>query len=198
MHAAYAGYRDDLGLEPLATRLRFLSPAAIAPELASPDPPPLIQEADEGWRRLADLHPDLFAMAESIHRDPLPLVQALAATPQTFVAGDWRLTNLGTLPGGETVLLNWAHPGEAPFAWDLVWYLGCNRPRLPEPREVAVQRYRSALESAGVVAGGWWQTQLELCLLGLVSSLGWATATRERSELDWWAQAAERAARRLD
>lgn len=198
MHAAYEGFVDEIGLEPLGTRLTFLAPDALAEELRHRDPPEVLCEAAEGWRRMADREPDLYARIGSLHRDPEPLVRALRATPQTFTAGDWRLANLGTGPGGETVLLDWAHPGEVPFAWDLVWYLGTNRPRLPEPREVAIQRYRSALEAhQGISTEHWWHEQLDLCLLGLVVCLGWALGSRGDEDLHWWAAAADRGWRRL-
>ena len=33
--------------------------------------------------------------------------------PLTFVAGDWKLGNVGRRPDGRTILLDWAYPGEA-------------------------------------------------------------------------------------
>lgn len=197
MHATYDGFSDDIGLMPMETRLRFLSPEVIAAELEADEPPATVLDAHRGWELLAQREPRLYASARRIHADPAPLTAALAETPHTFSAGDWRLENLGTGPQGQTILLDWAHPGQAPYAWDLAWYIAVNRPRLPEPRESAILRYRAALEAAGIVTDPWWQAQLDLCLLALIAGLGWGAALREPSELGWWATVAERGAERL-
>jgi hypothetical protein len=117
MHAANLGWEDDLGLYPLARRPLFFAPAAIAPELARDQVPVTLQVAKRGWALLPERDAGLFELVTAVHRDPATLAGLLAETPQTFIAGDWKLGNLGTRPTGETVLLDWAYPGEAPPAW---------------------------------------------------------------------------------
>jgi hypothetical protein len=134
--------------------------------------------------------------------NPAPLVQALAAFPWTVVHSDWKMGNLGVIPGRppRVVLLDWAVVGPAPPAVDLAWYLAVNSARLPVPKEAAIASYRGALERhLGLpVLDDWWQPQLDLCLLGGFLLLGWSKALgaahggteevrrREQAELDWW------------
>jgi aminoglycoside phosphotransferase (APT) family kinase protein len=124
------------------------------------------------------------------------LAGLLAETPQTFIAGDWKMGNLGTRPTGETVVLDWAYPGEAPPAWELAWYLALNRARIPESKSDTIARYRQALENAGIVTGAWWDRQLDLCLLAMTATIGWEKAVGDADELAWWSKRAQEAARR--
>ena len=98
----------------------------------------------------------------------------LAATPQTFVHGDWKLGNLGSRAGGTTVLLDWDRCGQAAGGVDLAWYLAVNCDRMPQSKEAAIAEYRRRLEAHGVDTSGWWDAQLALALLGGLVQLGWA------------------------
>jgi hypothetical protein len=196
MHAANIGWRDDLGLYPLERRTLFFAPATIAPELAGDDVPMTLQVADRGWTMLAERDAALFELVTAVHRDPSTLAGLLAETPQTFIAGDWKMGNLGTRPTGETVVLDWAYPGEAPPAWELAWYLALNRARIPESKSDTIARYRQALENAGIVTGAWWDRQLDLCLLAMTATIGWEKAVGDADELAWWSERAQEAARR--
>jgi hypothetical protein len=196
MHAVNMGWRDDLGLYPLARRPLFFAPATIAPELARDDVPLTLQVAKRGWTLLAERDPALFELVTAVHQDPTTLAGLLAETPQTFIAGDWKLGNLGSRPTGETVLLDWAYPGEAPPAWELAWYLALNRSRIPESKSDTIARYRQAQEAAGVSAGAWWDRQLDLCLLAMAATMGWEKAVGDVDELAWWSKRAQEAARR--
>ena len=113
----------------------------------------------------------------------------------TFVAGDWKLGNLGRRPDGRTVLLDWAYPGEAPLCWELAWYLALNAARIPESKEAAIAAYRASLEVRGVDTAGWFDRQLGQCLLGMSAVIGWEKAVGGDAELSWWAEAAEAGAR---
>jgi len=132
-----------------------------------------------------------------VHAHPGVLADALRSTPQTFVAGDWKLGNLGSRADGRTIVLDWAYPGEAPPCWELAWYLALNRSRLPETKEATIERYRQALESRGVETGDWWDRQLGLCLLGMMATIAWEKAVGDQAELDWWTAAAVAGARWL-
>jgi hypothetical protein len=196
MHAANMGWRDDLGLYPLARRPLFFAPATIAPELARDDLPLTLRVAERGWALLPERDPALFELVSTVHRDPTTLAGLLAETPQTFIAGDWKLGNLGSRSTGETVVLDWAYPGEAPPAWELAWYLALNRSRIPESKSDTIARYRHALEGAGVATGSWWDRQLELCLLAMAATMGWEKAVGDADELAWWSEQAQDAAAR--
>jgi hypothetical protein len=196
MHAANIGWQDDLGLYPLWRRPLFFAPATIAPEMTRNDLPLTLQVAERGWALLPERDPALFEIISSVHRDPTTLAGLLTETPQTFIAGDWKLGNLGSRPTGETVVLDWAYPGEAPPAWELAWYLALNRARIPESKSDTIARYRQALEAAGVATGTWWDRQLDLCLLAMAATMGWDKAVGDADELAWWSERAQNAAAR--
>src|ERR1700737_1402358 len=107
-------------------------------------------------------------------QEPPEIVPApLTATPVTFLHGDWKMSNLGTHPDGRTILIDWAYPGSGPPCWDLCWYLALNRARLPEAKEAAIDRFRDALERHGVVTTGWYEAQMDLCVIGMMAAFGW-------------------------
>jgi hypothetical protein len=189
-HATFLGWRDTIGLQDLARRFLFFAPEIIAPELAGPDVPGPIAAAAEGWRRLPSRSPRLAELVGLVHADPSALAAALAATPQTFVAGDWKLGNLGSRPDGRTVLLDWAYPGAAPPCWELAWYLALNRARMPRSKEDTIVAYRRALERHDVETTGWFDRQLGLCMLGMMATMAWEKALGDDDELGWWERAA--------
>lgn len=200
LSASTWGWRDTVGLCPPENRFLFFAPATIAPELARDWPdgvPGPLAAADEGWRRLADRHPELHRTATAIHDDPAPLVAAIRETPACFLQGDWKMGNLGHHPDGRTILLDWAYPGEGPPCWDLAWYLSLNAARLPESKEAAIDRFRLALERHDVETAGWFDDQLALCLLADMATFGWEKALGSDAELAWWADAALAGAERL-
>jgi hypothetical protein len=198
MHAAKIGWVDNIGLYDLARRFLFFAPETIAPELEQPEVPGTLQVADKGWRLLPKRAPDLHRLVADVHSAPAELAAALRTTPATFVAGDWKLGNLGSRPDGRTILLDWAYPGEAPPCWELAWYLALNRSRIPESKEATIQRYRAALERHGVDTTGWWERQLGLCLVAIMATFAWEKAVGDADELAWWAAAARDGARWLD
>lgn len=132
-----------------------------------------------------------------MHRDPSALAEALRGTPQTFVAGDWKLGNLGLRADGRTVVLDWAYPGEAAPCWDLTWYLAINAARTPISKEATIAAYRDRLEAHGVDTSDWWERQLGLSLLGMAAVFAWEKAVGSDDELAWWAEAATAGARWL-
>jgi hypothetical protein len=191
MHAHFWGWRDTVGLMPLAHRWRFFAPDNIESELRRPDVPPTLAVAEEGWTRLRERAPRLADIAATNHADPEPLARALADTPLTFVAGDWKMGNLGHHPDGRTILLDWAYPGAAPGTWDLAWYLALNRARLPQSKEATIASYRAALEARGIETATWFDRQLALSLLGMSVCFGWEKALGDDDELQWWHERAD-------
>jgi len=131
-----------------------------------------------------------------VHERPDAVTGPLNLTPLTFLQGDWKMGNLGSHPDGRTILLDWAYPGSGPACWDLCWYLALNRARIPEPKEAAIGRFRAALEARGVATDPWWDTQLDLCLIGIMATFGWEKALGDQAELDWWQDRVARAAAR--
>ena len=112
----------------------------------------------------------------SLARDPSALVDAFAGEPATLLHGDWKMGNLGSLPDGRTVLLDWALPGRGSPTGELAHYLALNTARLPETKESAIAWYRDSLEGAGISTGGWWERNLALGLLAGVVWFGWEKA----------------------
>jgi thiamine kinase-like enzyme len=125
-------------------------------------------------------------VARAVQADPEMLTGPLAATPVTFLHGDWKMGNLGTHPHGRTILIDWAYPGSGPACWDLCWYLALNQARLPESKEATITRFRNALERHGVTTSDWFDTQLDLCLIGIMATFGWEKALGHDDELRWW------------
>jgi thiamine kinase-like enzyme len=155
-----------------------------------------LRVAERGWKLLPERDAALFELVSAVHRDPTTLAGLLTETPQTFIAGDWKMGNLGTRKSGETVLLDWAYPGEAPPAWELAWYLALNRTRIPESKSDTIGRYRRSLERAGIDTDTWWDRQLDLCLLAMAATMGWEKAVGDADELAWWSERAQEAATR--
>jgi hypothetical protein len=197
LSAAFWGLEDSVeGLTTMSERLRFFDAANVARELAVPDPPGPIIAADAGWRALPGRSELLAKLARAVWEDPRVLTSRLDATPTTFLHGDWKMGNLGRLPAGQTILLDWAYPGTGPVCWDLCWYLALNRARLPESKEAAIARFRTDLERHGVDTSGWFETQLDLCVIGIMTTFGWEKALGDEAELRWWERFVAEALRR--
>jgi hypothetical protein len=196
MHAGFWGWRDDVGLCDDATRVSFFSADRIARE-AERGPltgvPALVLGS---WEQLARVVPATAGPVQALVQDPQPLVRALAETPRTLIHGDWKGGNLGLDPGGRTVLVDWAFPGEGAGCGDLAWYLAVNCDRLPESKEATIGRYRRELERQGVSTAGWFARQLDLALLSAFCMLGWSKAG-DPVELGWWAERVTPVARDL-
>jgi len=190
MHAFFLGWHDTIGLADLAHRFRFFAPDNIAAELLAEDVPGPIRVANEGWALLPQRAPALNALVTDVHQHADELASLLRTTPQTFVAGDWKMGNIGARPDGRTVLLDWAYPGEAPPCWELCWYMALNRARMPISKEDTMAYYRERLEHHGVDTTGWWEQQLGLTLVAIAGTFAWEKAVGDAAELAWWEAAA--------
>ena len=195
LHAAFWDCGDEVDVVPAMHRYLELSPWMAEAEAATGSPHLVPQLVAKGWPLLAEVAPAAAAVVTPLARDPGPLVDALAATPHTFVHSNWKLDNLGTDDSERTVLLDWEQPGcGAPLA-DLAWYLAINCRRLPQSKEDSIGAYRDALEACGVDTEPWWDRQLALCLLGALVQFGWEKALGGYDEeLAWWEMKAVRAA----
>jgi hypothetical protein len=197
LHARFWEFEDTVGLLPLSGRYQFFGRGMLEVERARGFDALVPRLAAEGWDRLRTVdHPAAGGVLDLV-ADPTPLVKALAASPQTFVQGDWKMGNLGRHPDGRTILLDWAYPGRGPATYELAWYLGINSARLPQTKEATIAAYRSALERHGVGTDGWFDDQLALALLGEAVILGWEKALGGGAELDWWLERAEEGLTRL-
>jgi hypothetical protein len=168
-----------------------LSPSMAEAELARGGDALVPRLVRRGWPLLEEVAPRAASVVVPLVHDPAPLVAALAETPQTFVHGNWKLDNLGTDDAGRTVLLDWEIPGRGAAASDLAWFLAINCRRLPISKEATIELYREALERHGVDTAGWWERQLELCLIGALVQFGWEKALGGYDdELAWWEERA--------
>jgi hypothetical protein len=184
-HAGFWGWRDDIGLCTDATRFSFFSDARLAREAERGPLTGVPAVVAPGWQELHRQVPGVAEHARALVDDPTPLVEALGETPRTFIHTDWKGGNLGLLPSGRTVLVDWAFPGEGAACSDLAWYLAVNCDRLPGSKESTVALYRRSLEQSGVPTAGWFERQLDLALLGAFCMLGWSK-TGDPTELSWW------------
>ena len=197
LSASFWGFEDTVGdLTTMEERLRFFDATNVARELAVMDPPGVIVAADTGWRKLPKRSAFLNEVAELVWRQPMTLTEPLSGTPRTFLHGDWKMGNLGSHPGGRTILLDWAYPGSGPACWDLCWYVALNRARLPESKEATIERFRADLERHGLDTADWFERQLDLCSIAIMVTFGWEKALGDESELRWWEQQVARAIRR--
>jgi hypothetical protein len=199
LHATFWDSPPASSLCALGTRLVFFGPSLglTERERGGTDVVPT-QLVPEGWTRFATRAPEAAAIVTALLEDPTPLVDALSATPQTLVHGDWKLGNLGSRPDGRTILLDWAIPGVAPGCLDLAWYLCLNRARLPESKDATAAAYRDALGDQGIDTSRWWDRQLTLSLLATMLLFGWEKALGDGEELAWWEDQVLRGARSLD
>jgi hypothetical protein len=196
--ARFWNWTDTVGLLPYAHRWLWFGVDMLAVEEGrgwQDHVPPI---AAKGWRRFAERAPSEVAIAvDDIRHDPFPFIDALRATPSTFLHGDWKMGNLGSHPNGRTILLDFAAPGQGPITHDLGWYLALNRARLPQPKEEAIEAFRDALERRGVATDAWWDVQLPLALLGTLVQFGWEKALGSDDELAWWCDRAREGLRLL-
>jgi hypothetical protein len=199
---AFRGWRDHLGLTTMTERIRFFAPQTIAGELAGPAPDLVVRLASQGWARLRELAPDLAALITTVQQRPEPLVAALGQTPASFLHGDWKMGNLGEHPDGRTILVDCAYPGSGPPCWDLMWYLALNRARIPVGKTEVIAQFRDALARRGWDTEEWFDRQVALCQLAMISTFDWEKALGAGdpagiAELEWWQQRAFAAAREL-
>jgi hypothetical protein len=198
MHAAFWDCGAECDVVPVMHRYLELSPWTARAEAAVGSDHLVPRLIGRGWPLLASVAPAAAAVVTPLAHDPGPLVDALAATPQTFVHSNWKLDNLGTDDVGRTVVLDWEQPGRGAALSDLAWYLAINCRRLPQAKEAAIEAYRKALEGCGVDTAPWWPRQLALCLLGALVQFGWEKALGGYDEeLAWWESRAVAAARFL-
>jgi hypothetical protein len=199
LHASFWDCGSECDVVPVMHRYLELSPWLPPAEAAIGAAHLVPRLVGEGWPRLAEVAPAAAQVVLPLARDPGPLVEALASTPQTFVHGNWKLDNLGTDDAGRTVILDWELPGRGAPLSDLAWYLAINCRRLPQPKEDSIRAYRAALEARGISTDAWWDRQLALCLLGALVQFGWEKALGGYDEeLAWWEKRAVEAARLLD
>jgi hypothetical protein len=192
------GWRDTIGLLPLANRWLFFGDADIEAERGLGWPNPVPKIASEGWVRFIERAPrDVGSLLRDVRADTRPLVEAVSTTPLTFLHSDWKLGNLGVQHDGRVVLLDWTYCGEGPICFELGWYLALNAARLPHAKEDAISALRSALEANGIATDGWWERQLSLCLLGTLAIFGWEKALGSDDELGWWCDRAREGRRHL-
>ena len=64
-------------------------------------------------------------------------------------------------------------------------------------KEEAIAAMRGSLERHGISTVGWWETQLDLCLLGTLVQFGWEKALGADDELGWWCDRAREGGARL-
>ncbi|HKA84159.1 MAG TPA: hypothetical protein VKD21_09860 [Acidimicrobiales bacterium] len=198
LSARFWGWTDAEGLTPPSLRWAFFGDAMLEVERRRGWPDEVPRIAATGWQAFAERAPeDVGRLVTELRRAPWTISEAVATTPTTFLHGDWKMGNLGSHADGRTILIDCAYPGEGPACHELGWYLAINRARLPESKEASIERFRSSLERHGVPTSGWWERQLDLCLMGTLVQFGWEKALGDGDELAWWSDRARAGARWL-
>ena len=197
LHAAFWGWRDEIGLTPLAEPLPGDGRPRSPPPRPRSDRPRRSRRCwrwgGRGCRRWRRRWRRSSCRCSTIRP---PCSPRWGQVPHTFVHGDWKAGNLGEHPDGRTILIDWGEfPGEASPLADLTWYLALNAARLPESKDDTIATYRRALEGHGVATAGWWDDAVALELLATMVQFGWEKALAGPGpELDWWESAALRGA----
>lgn len=195
MHAAFWECGEEVDVVPAMHRYLELSPWTAEAEAAIGSTHLVPMLIAKGWPLLSEVAPRAAEVVIPLAYDPAPLVEALAATPQTFVHSNWKLDNLGTDDQDRTVLIDWEQPGRGAGLSDLAWYLAINCRRLPRSKEHSIEVYRRALERNGIQTEPWFGRQLALSLLGAMVQFGWEKALGGYDdELAWWEEQAVAAA----
>ena len=191
LHAAAWGWRDTVGLVPVANRYSFFGPAAMACEAALRLPATGTRHRGRrlapARRRVARSWPTRCARCATRRgrcSTPWPRPRARSSTAtrssRTPASG----------PDGRTVLVDWSMTGAGPPVAEVVHSLALNRARIPDglrTRRDAIDAYRAALERHGVDTAPWFERQLALCLVGVMLQLAWEKAFDETGdELAWW------------
>lgn len=199
LSARTLGWRDEQSLlVPLGNRWSWFGPSSLAVEAERGWPDEVPPIAARGWEQFASRAPrDVGDAIDALRRDNGPLVVAARATPQCFVHGDWKLGNVGRCADGRTVLIDWSYPGEAPPCHELAWYLALNRSRMPFTKEAAIEAFAAALRRHGAEPAGWFERQLDICLLAMLVIIGWEKALGDEAELGWWCDRAREGLRWL-
>lgn len=200
LHAATWGWRDTLGLVPVANRYSFFGPAALECEAALGFPQPVARIAADGWQRLDAVDPAFADALRPLRHAPWPLFDALAETPTAFLHGDTKFANLGSHPDGRTVFVDWSMSGAGPPLAEVAHSLALNNARTPTGYgyDATVDAYRAALERHGVDTASWFERQLSLCLVGIMVLLGWEKSYDESgTERAWWRERTVDTAREL-
>lgn len=192
------GWPGNPALLPFANRWLMFGETVMADEEARGWPNFVPRIARDGWLRFVDMAPPAARdLVMDLRHDQSPLAEALAATPTSFLHGDWKMGNLGIANDGRTILLDWTYCGAGPVCHELGWYLALNRARLPESKEATIERLRTSLERHGVETASWWDRQLPLSLLGTLVQFGWEKAFGDTDELGWWCDRAVEGAQQL-
>lgn len=188
-------------LAPLARRFSILGPGAAAEELRRPNPHPLFESVDRGWRLALSR---LSQPVRTLLLTPADVIaQRYADLPATLVHGDAKIGNFAFLPTGRLAAFDWTGMGFGPATIDLGYYLAVSGVRLARPREQVVDHYRRFLarELHTSVSPELWNEMRSAAVLGGALMLLWSKALALESgapggeeEWGWWVHQLERLA----
>ena len=188
LHAAFWGWRDDVGLTPLDRRYLLFSPGVAAAEAASGSTAAVPRFMADGWRRLPDVSPAMADCVLPLLADPAP-ARRRAGAPAAH-AGPRGLE--GSQPGqpprrahGAARLRRGTGRGFArwricPGTWRSM------RRCCPSPRTTCSRRIETALAGHGVDTTDWWDDAVALELLGCMLQFGWEKALGGPGDELWW------------
>jgi hypothetical protein len=142
-----------------------------------------------GWQTFhMSVSPEVSDLVRRLHRDPVPLIDALSTLPATLLHNDIKMGNLAV--EGETVwLFDWALAGIGPIGCELGWLLAVNSSRLPWTLDETLERYGDELRAmlGARFDAADWQRQRAVAYLSGLLLLGWGKAPGS-AELEWWCE----------
>lgn len=150
---------------------------------------------------------EIAELMHSLVHDPTPLCAALTRYPQTLVHSDVRIANLGLKRGKypRLIMLDWARQTPTAPTVDLCYYLiTSGSTKIPITFEQSIDLYKQQLTKrlGDRFDESWWQPQLELSLLGTISTMACFNAwiaensddevsrVENREDLQYWAEQA--------
>lgn len=177
-----------LGLSSLEDFLTILAPARVQHEIEAGRANPVLNMAARGWAQFATDAPDeVLKIVQSLQENPTPLLDELAALPQTLVHGDYKLANLGIYRSGKdarSVVLDWQDAARGAGVLDLGYFLALNAARFPFSKAQAIETYRTALQTYGHNVSS---REMQLGLLaGGAMRLLWLMVANKQNDLEWW------------
>lgn len=126
--------------------------------------------------------------------DTTPLLRALATLPPAFIHSDLKFDNIGLMPDGTMILLDWAMALVAPAAVEIGWFLAFNSRRTMLSLDEQLRIYADAAGLAGATRD---RHDALAAVCGLLLR-GWRKGldAEEGSpeELHWWCERVEAAA----
>ena len=192
-----------LGLTSERDWIMMLSPEVGRNEVASGQANDISGMLESAWEKFYTVFPpESVQIIKDLQENIEPLLTELNEGPRTFLHGDYKYANLGSIEksGLKTIMIDWGLAIYTSPLLELTWFLAINSAKLTISKEEIIQSYRESLAKYGHnYEDQVWDRMLVLGVVSNMLRLGWAKAlgvhaddpdvkTREIEEVKWWAE----------